>query len=292
MSKYQSKIREARKILAKKKLEQPKGDRKVQVTQVVGKDELEQIYMRFNSVYESIGASLDKLSKENSKSAKDTQAKLTDLNNSIVGVMQKLTDKSVKLENIDELKKALEVTEVKVTNPDEIKAEFHESTVPYDEITKNLANIADQLGSLEPVKQGQEPSDFVPFRRVIQVGNRLEFDDTSWSGARGGGGSSGGGIDISTLATHAKQDEIITAIQGIVFSPDTPLDKYTYIQKDTSGDTYKYYGYADANTAGAWAIKRITIATNLAEFITGASDYSTAWGDRATQTYADIWSTF
>lgn len=76
-------------------------------------------------------------------------------------------------------------------------------------------------------------------------------------------------------------------------SPDTPLSTYTYIQKDTtSSGTYKYYGYADANTDGGWAIKRITIASNLAEYVKGASDYSTNWTGRAGLSYASIWSTF
>lgn len=71
-----------------------------------------------------------------------------------------------------------------------------------------------------------------------------------------------------------------------------PLSIYTYIQKDTSGATYKYYGYADATTAGGWLIKRITIATNLALFQKGTTDYTTAWSNRASGTYGDIWSTF
>ncbi len=100
--------------------------------------------------------------------------------------------------------------------------------------------------------------------------------------------------DITTgLATEDKQDDIITAIEGISGgSSATPLDTYTYIQKDTSGGTYKYYGYADANTPAGWAIKRITISTNLAEYIKGTTDYSTNWTGRAGLTYADIWSTF
>lgn len=81
-------------------------------------------------------------------------------------------------------------------------------------------------------------------------------------------------------------------IGGGSSSPDTPLSIYTYIQKDLTNGTYKYYGYADANTAGAWAIKRVTRSTNLAEFIKGTTDYSTNWTGRAGLSYTDIWSTF
>jgi len=67
-------------------------------------------------------------------------------------------------------------------------------------------------------------------------------------------------------------------------------DAYYYIQKDTEDATYKYYGYMK-DDAG-WFIKRITIATNLAEFVKGASGYTTAWTNRASQTYADYAATF
>lgn len=67
-------------------------------------------------------------------------------------------------------------------------------------------------------------------------------------------------------------------------------DAYYYIQKDTEDATYKYYGYMK-DDAG-WFIKRITIATNLAEFVKGASGYTSEWTNRASQTYADYAATF
>lgn len=75
----------------------------------------------------------------------------------------------------------------------------------------------------------------------------------------------------------------------------TPLATYTFIQKDLSDSTYKYYGYADANTTAAWAIKRVTRSTNLAEFVKGTTGYTAAWtarNDGVTHTYSDIWTTF
>lgn len=65
---------------------------------------------------------------------------------------------------------------------------------------------------------------------------------------------------------------------------------YYYIQKDTEGATYKYYGYMKDD--GGWYIKRITIATNLAEFVKGTSGYTSEWTNRASQTYADYAATF
>jgi len=65
---------------------------------------------------------------------------------------------------------------------------------------------------------------------------------------------------------------------------------YYYIQKDTSDATYKYYGYMKND--GAWFIKRITIATNLAEFETGASAYTTGWTNKAAGSYVDYATAF
>jgi hypothetical protein len=67
-------------------------------------------------------------------------------------------------------------------------------------------------------------------------------------------------------------------------------DAYYYIQKDTDDATYKYYGYMKDD--GGWFIKRITIATNLAEFVKGTSGYTSEWTNRASQTYGDYAATF
>lgn len=59
--------------------------------------------------------------------------------------------------------------------------------------------------------------------------------------------------------------------------------------KEDTG-TYVYYGFSAAD--GSWKILRKTIATNVFRYSTGASDYSTAWTDRATQSYATYDATF
>ena len=48
--------------------------------------------------------------------------------------------------------------------------------------------------------------------------------------------------------------------------------------------TYKYFGFSASN--GSWKLTRKTIATNAWRYATGASDYTTAWTDRASHTYA------
>ena len=54
--------------------------------------------------------------------------------------------------------------------------------------------------------------------------------------------------------------------------------------------TYKYFGFQDAS--GNWYIMRKTIATNIFEYVAGASAYSTAWTNRASQTYTDYATAF
>ena len=54
--------------------------------------------------------------------------------------------------------------------------------------------------------------------------------------------------------------------------------------------TYKYFGFQDAS--GNWYIMRKTIATNIFEYVAGASAYATAWTNRASQTYTDYATAF
>lgn len=59
--------------------------------------------------------------------------------------------------------------------------------------------------------------------------------------------------------------------------------------KEDTG-TYVYFGFSAAD--GSWKILRKTIATNVFRYSTGASDYSTAWTNRASQSYATYDATF
>ena len=121
-----------------------------------------------------------------------------------------------------------------------------------------------------------------------------EFLDTPIGGGSGGGGRATPyetADGIPHFVTVNPDGSIPVSVSG----GTSPLNAYSYIQKDTSDSTYKYYGYADGNTAGAWAIKRITISTNLAEYVKGTTGYTAAWtarDDGSTHTYADLWTTF
>lgn len=66
-------------------------------------------------------------------------------------------------------------------------------------------------------------------------------------------------------------------------------DAYAISNIEDTG-TYKYFGFEDAD--GAWYIMRKTLADNTFLYAKGASNYSTAWTNRASQTYASYATTF
>lgn len=280
MSDYKKKIRQARLIAAKK----PPVERAI--TNVVSKDELQELYMQFNSIYDQVRISLAALEKNTTESNKQTAEKMVEINNTVVDVMGKVLDKGLSIDNVEDIKKAIESSGVKITNIDDlkqtVKVELPEGDNKLEEVSKNLANIADQLGSIEPAKQGQRPEDFVPFRRVIRTGKRLEFDDTSWSGARGGGGSSGGGIDTSTLATSAKQDDIIDLL-----SPSA--NDVIMREKSTDSDII-YIGEAangSATSGSVWKITRLDLNTLLdVTYADGNLNYDNVWDNRESLSYS------
>jgi hypothetical protein len=72
-------------------------------------------------------------------------------------------------------------------------------------------------------------------------------------------------------------------------TPDKPTNAYSISDKEATA-TYKYFGFEDKD--GNWYIMRKTIATNKFEYVAGASSYSTAWTNRASQTYGSYSSTF
>lgn len=153
-----------------------------------------------------------------------------------------------------------------------------ENKIDLKPLTKEIRNLREKAA-----KQSQNPEDFVPYRRVIKSGNKLVFDDNITAG--GGGG----GFNTDGLATTAKQDDIITAIGGISSGGGKPTDAYSISNTEDTG-TYKYFGFEDKD--GNWYILRKTIATNIYLYTAGASDYSTGWTNRASQTYASYATTF
>lgn len=66
-----------------------------------------------------------------------------------------------------------------------------------------------------------------------------------------------------------------------------PTDAYSLSNIDDSTST-EYYGYEDKD--GNWYIKKLV--SGAFTFVAGSSNYSTAWTNRASQSYASFASTF
>lgn len=273
----QQKIREAKLIAAKKAKEAKAAKAK----------EIGGLYERLDSIHEAINKPQD-----TSDLAK--AEKLDELNNIIVKLMNELLAKDIKVEIPDTVSvsnlKDIKIPQTKLTIPDEVKVnnlEWLASDASIKEVSEKLANIADQLGELKPEYPGQRPEDFVPFRRVYMNGNRLVFDDSAWS--KGGGG--GATFDKSGLATEAKQDDIITAVDGI---KSKPTDAYS-IQAISDDGTYKYFFFEDASAN--WYILRKTLATSLFIYTKGTGGYASVYvdensGPSGSPTWASYGTTF
>lgn len=83
----------------------------------------------------------------------------------------------------------------------------------------------------------------------------------------------------------------VTNVDGSAIggSSTSGISAYTLVQDEETA-TYEYYGYVKAD--GSWCIKRVTISTAYSQYVIGATDYTTAWTNRASQTYDDYWDVF
>ena len=177
------------------------------------------LHEELNVVYNDFSKLLAKID------SKDYNQNFDAINNSLVSLIQKFED-GVNVNNIKEVENKTDLViknfkdmpkSFNVSNLKDIK--FDTKGLATDKAVKKLegglANIANQLAQLDELLQpAQLPENFVPFRRVVRIGNRLQFDDSSWSGASGGGGgssSSNGLTDAQLRATPVPVSGTVTA---------------------------------------------------------------------------------
>ena len=101
-----------------------------------------------------------------------------------------------------------------------------------------------------------------------------------------GRSSSGGGTYYNVKVNPSGSLLTETTLTG-VYMKET--GSYSICNKEATA-TYKYFGFQKSD--GGWYIMRKTIATNIFEYVAGASAYATAWTDRASQTYTDYATAF
>lgn len=176
------------------------------------------------SELEGLSEALENQTKASVSSAEELAAKLEKLEE--LGELSKV---SAKLDRLSELQEALIGKEfpasLEVSNFHQLANRFAQA-LDKVKIPDNSKALTALLKSMEKVLEvttkqvSQSASDYVPYRRVINVqGRGLIFDDTPTptESGRGGGGaassSGGGSTDVSALALEATLLDVLAALQ-------------------------------------------------------------------------------
>lgn len=156
-------------------------------------------------------------------------------------------------------------TAVKVKGLEDMLKELRKETklsvdIDTDGIISALAEIRDKI-SERVIIQNRSPDEFIPFRRVVSIGNRLVFDDNIGGNSGGGGGIQSGLIFNQSLritdaylefvsgmnsSTDTTDTTVIAGVAGrtlfitdIILSNSSATDTEVMI-KDTSGNRLLY----------------------------------------------------
>lgn len=148
-------------------------------------------------------------------------------------------------------------------------------------ITRSLDTLIEKISDQQvPEKPGQQPSDFVPMRRVMKVGNKLMYDDSFITGSGGGGGtsSSGGGSSSGTTTITGSGGGVATVTGGkldvnataSLAGTNIPISSATSAVGvaivDTSGNQIASFGggtqYVDAGTPPAHPTGTVPVYDN------------------------------
>lgn len=195
----------------------------------------------------------------------------------------KAMPETVKVEDIDGIVGAIKSIEIKA--PD-IKMPETEKV----DVIQLVASIISSINKLSKVivenktEQGQDPKDFIPYRRVIKVGNALIFDDLPHTTGGFGGGSSVPTIAGSVPVVNPDGSNISG---GTVAITDA---RYAVIADDATTGGVVYVGYAaigSATSAGVWRIKKIdTTNYPVTTWCDGNDNFDNVFDDRVSLTYS------
>lgn len=153
------------------------------------------IYKQLETIYEVVNKSLE----GNKSISKETATNLIELSNNI-SVLKELIATGIKVTNLDDIKQAEEIfvknlsdisSEVTVKNPTQIP-DWLATDKSIGKVNDSIQTVITKLIELAATKPGQNPTDYIPYRRVRKNGNKLEFDDNYWGPVAGGGGGGTG----------------------------------------------------------------------------------------------------
>lgn len=175
--------------------------------------------------------------------------------------------KSLKIDNIEELKDVLKPHTADLS--------------PIKEVSKEISKLSKKIAEIKAEKAGQKPEDYVPFRRVVKVdGQGLKYDDSFYVGG-GGGGSS-----IPTINGAVP----IVNPDGSSISVSTTTTNYATRVDDTTTENVTYLGKASIGsaTSGAlWQIQKIDeTAGTIITWADGNDSFDNIWDNRASLTYS------
>ena len=223
---------------------------------VLGNEEVEEIHTKLNDLYKFMGDVVDKL--DIKEQTEETGKLLTGLNNNLVKFISSF-EQGITVDNLDDIKfdslktsteeliaKFDTLREVKVSNPTKFPEGLAKDQTIKD-LSKDLAALTQTFADATPQKPGQNPSDFIPFRRVRMQGNKLVFDDKSWAGASGsGGGATTGNSYNQNTATPYRNINLGATGQSVKASNGWMTGYYVVNRHATLERFIKIY-----NTAGA-----------------------------------------
>ncbi len=156
--------------------------------------------------------------------------------------------------------------------------------VPQTEVNVEAPDLSKLLKPLEVISSWTKTFSIdIPKTDLAKVEKKLDKSNellTEISKIRGGGGGGGGHatpyVDSSGKHTYIE-------IQGnsvpVTVNPTVSF----LIADEEEGATYAYTGFE--SSSGSWYIQRETLASGAYRYVAGTSDYSTAWTNRASQTY-------
>ena len=210
--------------------------------------------------------------------------------------ISELSDQVSKISEAVDIKEQLELLAAKLDfKPQEVDLSGIEMAikdskpvinVDLEDMKKAIIEIRERVEANKAPEQGQQPGDYVPYRRVIKVGNVLLFDDN----ITGSGGARGGGTDTSGLATSSKQDEIINALTpSILLSKIDTTNYTTRIEEDSGDSNITYIGKAaigSATSSPAWQIQKIDETTGMVITWAGTAAFDQVFDNRTGLVYA------
>lgn len=190
---------------------------------------------------------------------------------------------SIKVTNLDEIN--LDTSDVvKAIKDLKLVAEapiINEKEVDLRPLQNVMLDLLKAVKNQKPVEIPKFPE--IPKTDLTKVESKLDESNKHLKKLveKPTGGGGGGGHSTPYLDSEGKS-RYVTLEDGRIPVSTNPLANYLVTDEEETA-TYAYTGFE--NASGSWCIQRETLASGAYRYAAGTSDYSTAWTNRASQTY-------